>query len=178
MPVHCVYCMSINVEQIGASIKCMDCGYTWQPQNINPPPQITLAQAIPDSQLIATKKTTIGRLSGNILWQEQQVDSETINGFETTITRDFSQSSGGFLIHDPKDALGRCYTCGGILHVNGHSRCEYHSSGELLCPQHTYSWRGKKMCRRGYCLSIASIVLFFPFKLALQILGLIFLKEE
>ena len=177
MNLQCAQCGNSDLTISGSNATCLSCGFTWQTQNTNPQPQITLPQAMPDSPLIATKKTTTGRLSGNILWREEQVDSETMNGFETTITRDFSQSSGGFLIHDPKDALGRCHTCGGILHINGHSRCEYHSSGELLCPQHTYSFSGKKMCRRGYYLSIASLVLFFPFKLTLQILGLIFLKE-
>lgn len=177
----CPFCGSNNLALLETGrFQCQSCGQQWQLQDNTAQPA-TVQQ--PDPQLV-TRRRSIGKLTrtGNgVIYDREQIDEETENGMNTTITRSFNTSGAGYLVHEDKEIIGCCSQCKSLVHASEAASCEYHSSRELLCGNCRYEFNSRTMCRRAYIISITTTILLFPIKLTLwltgQVLSLLFLKE-
>jgi len=179
----CPYCGSQDLEQIAPDqIFCRGCGKTFPLTSVFSQP----ATNGPDSQGVVSRRTSSGKIiqenNGEFIYKIKHDDKETPTGIESDVTHSFAVSGGGLLIHDDKEAIGKCSSCNGLVHASEGGRCEYHSNSELLCRNCQHTFEGKTYCKNGYRFTLLSKVGLFPIKTSLllskEILKALFLKQK
>lgn len=179
----CPYCGSQDLVQTTPDqVICGGCGRTFPTSSLFPQPQNTEEE----TQGIHSTRTSSGKIlqqnSDGFIFKIRHEDKETPTGIESDIIHSFAVSGSGLLIHDDKEAIGKCSACNGLVHASEGGRCEYHSNHELLCRNCQHTFEGRTYCKKGYTITLLSKVGLFPIKASIfltkEIMKALFLKQK